>query len=67
MRLDANDLGDLDNISHTSKTQHTRAKGCVEDLIVYVHIISFKKFILERACKPIKPGITSDKLHAGGK
>lgn len=39
---------------HTSKTEKTRTKCRIEYLIVYLHIIAFKKFILERASKTIE-------------
>ena len=39
----------------TSETQNTRTKCCVEYLVMYLHIISFKELVLECACKAIKP------------
>ena len=44
-----------DNKDFTSQAEKTRTHCCVENLIVYLHVIAFKEFILECACEAIKP------------
>lgn len=39
----------------TSKTKNRGTNCCVEYLVMYLHIITFKEFVLECACKTIKP------------
>lgn len=46
---------------HTSETYKARTKSCVKYLVVYVHIIAFKKFILKGASEAITP-VKSGKL-----
>jgi hypothetical protein len=45
----------------TCKAKNTRTQCCVEYLVVYFHVVAFKKFILECACKAIKPVNHTDK------
>lgn len=44
----------------TDETKKTRTDRCIEYLIVYFHIIAFKKFILESTRKAIKPVRSDD-------
>lgn len=39
----------------TYETENRGTNCCVEYLVMYFHIITFKKFVLECACKAIKP------------
>ena len=39
----------------TSETYHARTEGRVKYLVVYVHVIAFKKFVLECASEAITP------------
>lgn len=40
---------------HTSETYHARTKSRIKYLVVYVHIIASKKFILKCASEAVTP------------